>query len=73
MVRGTCELAEQASRLGEAHRAAGVCPFGDLADGGDALLMGALGEGSPTTAGNFGERLAAVAAYEGALAGEGAG
>jgi hypothetical protein len=50
---GDGELIEQAPRLGQQHRAAGITPFGDARyvswDEGSACLLDALGATSPTT------------------------
>ena len=46
-VTGRADLIEQAQRLGQQHRAAGMAPFGDAGyvfwDAGSARLLGALG------------------------------
>ena len=65
------ELIEQAQRLGQQHRAAGIAPFGDADyvfwDAGSARLLNALGVTSPTTGDNAPGRLRVVDAYCDAL------
>jgi hypothetical protein len=71
------ELAGQARRLGQQHRAAGITPFGDAQyvswDAGSASLLAALGETSPTTDSNAPARYRAAEAYCGELEELGAG
>ena len=66
-VTGRADLIEQAQRLGQQHRAAGMAPFGDAGyvfwDEGSARLLGALGVTSPTTDDNAPERFRVVDAY----------
>jgi hypothetical protein len=68
---GDAELIEQAQRLGQQHRAAGIAPFGDAGyvfwDEGSARLLGALGVTSPTTDDNAPGRFGVAAAYCDAL------
>ena len=58
----------RALELGRQHHAAGVAPFGDLADAGSALLMDALGQAGPTTQDNHYFRMALCEAYTEGLA-----
>lgn len=61
----TCQDARaMAERLGREHGQQGKQPFGDLADGGDALLLSALGITSPTTEENAPLRWQVIEAYE---------
>lgn len=55
--------ARLAVRLGDQHGREGAQPYGDVSDGGSALLMDALGETEPTTEENAPLRLALVDAY----------
>jgi hypothetical protein len=65
------DLIEQAQRLGQQHRAAGITPFGDAHyvswDEGSARLLDALGETSPTTGDSAPGRHRMTAAYCDAL------
>jgi hypothetical protein len=74
---GDAELIEQAQRLGQQHRAAGIAPSGDATyvfwDEGSARLLGALGVTSPTTDDNAPGRFRVVGAYCDALGGREAG
>jgi hypothetical protein len=56
-------LAGVAAMLGSAHGRAGTRPYGDLERDGEAGLMNALGEVSPTTEANAPLRLALTEAY----------
>ena len=68
---GHGNLIEQAQRLGQQHRAAGIAPFGDPGyvfwDEGSAHLLDALGVNSPTTDGNAPGRFRVAGAYCDAL------
>jgi hypothetical protein len=68
---GHADLIEQAQRLGQQHRAAGIAPFGDAGyvfwDEGSARLLGALGVTSPTTDDNAPGRFRVVNTYCDAL------
>jgi len=70
-VTGHADLIEQAQRLGQQHRAAGIAPFGDAGyvfwDEGSARLLGALGVTSPTADDNAPARFRVVDAYCDAL------
>ena len=70
-VTGHADLIEQAQRLGQQHRAAGIAPFGDADyvfwDEGSARLLGALGVTSPTTDDNAPGRFRVVNTYCDAL------
>jgi hypothetical protein len=74
---GDAELIEQAQRLGQQHRAAGIAPFGDAGyvfwDEGSARLLGALGVTSPTTDDNAPGRFRVVNTYCDALGARQAG
>ena len=63
---GDAAVIQQAQRLGQQHRAAGITPFGDAQqvawDEGSARLLTALGETSPTTGSNAPGRYRAVEA-----------
>jgi len=71
------DLAGQARRLGQQHRAAQITPFGVAGyvrwDEGSARLLAALGETSPTTGSNAPGRYRVVEAYCGELEAPGAG
>jgi hypothetical protein len=68
---GDAELIQQAQRLGQQHRSAGITPFGDAGyvswDEGSARLLDALGVTSPTTGDNAPGRFRVAAAYCDAL------
>jgi hypothetical protein len=68
---GHADLIEQAQRLGQQHRAAGIAPFGDAGyvsrDAGSARLLDALGATSPTTGDNAPGRHRVAVAYCDAL------
>jgi hypothetical protein len=70
-VTGRADLIEQAQRLGQQHRAAGIAPFGDADfvfwDAGSARLLGALGVTSPATDDNAPGRFRVADAYCDAL------
>jgi hypothetical protein len=60
-------LEGRAWQLGNDHGAAGTEPFGDLDEGGEGLLMDALGEVGWTTEDNHPLRLRLLMIYTGAL------
>jgi hypothetical protein len=70
-VTGHADLIEQAQRLGQQHRAAGIAPLGDDAyvswDAGSARLLDAAGATSPTTEDNAARRFRAAVTYRDSL------